>query len=200
MNTNIQNLGALVDNINVKMQALERRIDNLQVVGGRGINASRDENKYYVELEDLASNPSEPHPWALSWIKDPLNEKRVIWSCYLGAINGFYGQTNDYKDFHTERIDADEFTWVYLDISTSGAFLHDLKIKTHKGKIQPDMQRAYSKNAFPNKFLLIIGIIQGNRILYQLLKNDIRILPEEVFTETEDGVQNTYYAWNYVYL
>jgi len=200
VNTNIENLGRLVDNISTKMQLLENRINNIRIQGSDGIITSRDAGTYYVGLENNNIGSSSTTPWALSWRMDEANDDNVLWSCNLGAVNGNYGKLQDYLDFASIKKDDEDYVWVYFKIVTTGAYLKDFEILTKKGKKQPDMQRAYSKNAFPSEFRLLIGIVQGDKVLYQLLKNDVRIAPEEVFVEEQLGQKNTYYSWNYLYL
>jgi len=199
MNNNIDGLSNLVNALNAKIEVLQRQIDSFEVVAGDGVTVQKNNLKYVVNSTLGDGSGEGSHPFYL--YNDFVDEdKKFPWHVYLGKVNGVIDVVDNYKDVFETKFDDDRVAWIYLEITSFGTYIDKIDVKYKVGDNAPDLSKSLSKNGFPQTLIIMVGVVQGNQVLYQLLKNDIMITPQEVMRINDRGQDDIYYTWDIRYL
>lgn len=179
-----------VANLERKLQLLEKKIDNKKVVGGKGIlvNASNDQ---YVVSQSEEIQLGERLPFTLFY--EELKNEKVRWMCYGGLINNVLA--DNFQNITTVRKEDDTIKYIYYTIQTT--FLGIDRFRIDASDDLPDTKIDLVKNATPKILNGMIGIIQGNNILFQIAKTNFNISVEQKFNvQNVDGSIDYYYSFN----
>ena len=199
MNNNIDGLSNLVNALNAKIEVLQRQIDSFEVVAGDGVTVQKNNLKYVVNSTLGDGSGEGSHPFYL--YNDFVDEsKKFPWHLYLGKVNGVIDKVENYQDVYETKFDNDDIVWIYLEITSFGTYIDKIDVKYKVGDNAPDLSKSLSKNGFPQTLIIMVGVVQGNQVLYQLLKNDIMITPQEVMRINDRGQDDIYYTWDIRYL
>lgn len=175
-----------LQNIERKIQLLESKVDSKRISAGSGLLVSDDGINTLIKLDEQSTQAIYYHPWRI--LIKALEDDEYEYSVYGGTINGVL--PSNWDNFYSSS--EDEETWVFWRAKLNGNEITDLTIETNSEP--PDIKTAYSKNVLPDKVERLIGVIQGNNILYQFAKSNYYIEPKKMLEVHEPEGTDIYYS------
>lgn len=201
MSTNIEGLSSLIDRLNRKIQLLDDKINSLQVRGGHNILVNKFGNEFVIDSvgEDGGAAPAAVRipPWTLRSKPvenfDPDNP-RYTFTTYGGMLNNLL--PDNYEDI--VEVSEDDEGYIYWEAKCTYHGVTNLTCKFQRGLKPPDTQTKFEEEALPSVVKGLVGYINGNGIMYQFAKEHIKMMPDIVYTISDEdniALNKNYYTW-----